>query len=546
MYKHFFKPLFDFLLSLLAIIILSPFFLLFTLIVAIAMKGNPFFVQPRPGKNGKIFKMIKYRTMTNAKDENGELLPDEKRLTKFGKLMRKLSLDELPEIFNIFAGQMSIVGPRPLLVQYLPLYSKFQARRHEVRPGLTGLAQVSGRNAITWSQKFEKDVYYVDHISFWLDIKIFFMTIGKVLRREGISQEGQATMEFFMGNTEYNDEEGDDTMSTQKYKTKNENKINILVLSAGRRVELIKLLKEARDKLNIEGNVVAADMSETAPALYFADNRYILPRIGSEDYVSKLIQICKNEEISLVVPTIDTELDILSEKREYLQEQTGARILVSSHDCIDICNDKIKTAKFFKENGFDYPYTYSSEELNLKQYKLPLFIKPKDGSSSVNAFKIVSDKELDFFREYIQNPIVQECVCGQEYTFDIFVDFDGNTISIVPRKRLAVRSGEILKGQIDMDPLLIKQVRPIVEKLKPIGHITIQGICDEKKKIKFIEINPRFGGGAPMSIMAGADSCAWLYRLLSGDRVDPNEVKVSNGATYVRFDESIQIKEFEH
>ena len=283
MYKHFFKPLFDFLLSLLAIIILSPFFLLFTLIVAIAMKGDPFFVQPRPGKNGKIFKMIKYRTMTNAKDENGDLLPDEKRLTKFGKLMRKLSLDELPEIFNIFAGQMSIVGPRPLLVQYLPLYSKFQARRHEVRPGLTGLAQVSGRNAITWSQKFEKDVYYVDHISFWLDIKIFFMTIGKVLRREGISQEGQATMEFFMGNTEYNDEEGDDTMSTQKYKTKNENKINILVLSAGRRVELIKLLKEARDKLNIEGNVVAADMSETAPALYFADNRYILPRIGSAD-----------------------------------------------------------------------------------------------------------------------------------------------------------------------------------------------------------------------------------------------------------------------
>ena len=185
MYKHFFKPLFDFLLSLLAIIILSPFFLLFTPIVAIAMKGNPFFVQPRPGKNGKIFKMIKYRTMTNAKDENGELLPDEKRLTKFGKLMRKLSVDELPEIFNIFAGQMSIVGPRPLLVQYLPLYSKFQARRHEVRPGLTGLAQVSGRNAITWSQKFEKDVYYVDHISFWLDIKIFFRTIYVVLFGKG-------------------------------------------------------------------------------------------------------------------------------------------------------------------------------------------------------------------------------------------------------------------------------------------------------------------------------------------------------------------------
>ena len=200
MYRHFFKPLFVFLLSLLAIIILSPFFLLFTPIVAIAMKGNPFFVQPRPGKNGKIFKMIKYRTMTNAKDENGNFLPDADRLTGFGKMMRKLSIDELPEIFNIFIGDMSIVGPRPLLVQYLPLYNETQARRHEVRPGLTGLAQVSGRNAISWAQEFEKDVDYVDHISLLLDVKILFMTVGKVLKRDGINQEGQATMEFFTGN----------------------------------------------------------------------------------------------------------------------------------------------------------------------------------------------------------------------------------------------------------------------------------------------------------------------------------------------------------
>lgn len=202
MYKHFFKPFLDFLLSGLALIVLSPFFLLFTPIVAIAMKGNPFFVQKRPGKNGKIFSMIKYRTMTNAKDKDGNLLPDEDRLTGFGKLMRKLSIDELPEIFNIFIGDMSIVGPRPLLVQYLPLYNETQARRHEVRPGLTGLAQVSGRNAISWQQKFEKDVYYVDHMSLLLDIKILFMTVGKVLKRDGISQEGQATMEFFTGNPE--------------------------------------------------------------------------------------------------------------------------------------------------------------------------------------------------------------------------------------------------------------------------------------------------------------------------------------------------------
>lgn len=200
LFTRFFKRLFDIISSGLGILILSPFFLLFTPIVAIAMKGNPFFTQKRPGKNGKIFKMIKYRTMTNAKDKDGNLLPDEQRLTKFGKIMRSLSIDELPELFNIFAGQMSVVGPRPLLVQYLPLYNEFQARRHEVRPGLTGLAQVSGRNAISWDEKFKKDIEYVDNYNLALDIKILFMTIVKVFKRDGISQEGQATMEFFTGN----------------------------------------------------------------------------------------------------------------------------------------------------------------------------------------------------------------------------------------------------------------------------------------------------------------------------------------------------------
>ena len=289
MYRHFFKPLLDFILSLLAVIVLSPFFLLFTPIVAIAMKGNPFFVQPRPGKNGKIFKMIKYRTMTNAKDENGNLLPDADRLTGFGKMMRKLSIDELPEIFNILAGQMSIVGPRPLLVQYLPLYNSFQKRRHDVRPGLTGYAQVSGRNALTWDQKFEKDVYYVDHLSFWFDIKILFMTVAKVFKREGISQEGQATMEFFVGNKE----------------------INVLILSAGRRVELVKAFKSARDKLGFVGDVIAADMDETAPALFFADKKAILPRVTDVSYLGRLIATCIDDKVSLIVPTIDTELEIL-------------------------------------------------------------------------------------------------------------------------------------------------------------------------------------------------------------------------------------------
>ncbi len=195
MYKKILKPIFDFVLSGLALIVLSPFFLLFTPLVAIAMKGNPFFVQKRPGKDGKIFKMIKYRTMTNAKDADGKLLPDDQRLTGFGKLMRKLSIDELPEIFNIFLGQMSIVGPRPQLVRDLVFFDQNAIKRQSIKPGLTGWAQVNGRNNITWEQKFALDLEYLQKQSLWLDIKILFMTVFKVFARRDINTEGMETAE---------------------------------------------------------------------------------------------------------------------------------------------------------------------------------------------------------------------------------------------------------------------------------------------------------------------------------------------------------------
>lgn len=199
MYAKYIKRPMDFFLSLCALIVLSPVLLVLTIIGAISMKGNPFFTQLRPGKNEKIFKLIKFRTMTNEKDSDGNLLPDEKRLTGYGKFLRSTSLDELPELINILKGDMSIIGPRPLLVQYLPLYNERQKRRHEVRPGLSGLAQVSGRNTISWEEKFEDDVRYIDNITFLGDIKIILLTVSKVLKREGISQENNATMEEFKG-----------------------------------------------------------------------------------------------------------------------------------------------------------------------------------------------------------------------------------------------------------------------------------------------------------------------------------------------------------
>ena len=199
MYANFFKRFLDFLLSLFAIIFLSPLLLVLTILGYFKMKGNPFFTQERPGWHEKIFKLVKFRTMTNEKDKDGNLLPDEMRLNDYGKFLRSTSLDELPELYNILKGDMSIIGPRPLLVRYLPRYNDEQRHRHDVRPGLTGYAQAHGRNAVTWEEKFKMDVWYTKNVSFKTDWGIFWDTVRVVLKREGISSETSATMEEFMG-----------------------------------------------------------------------------------------------------------------------------------------------------------------------------------------------------------------------------------------------------------------------------------------------------------------------------------------------------------
>jgi lipopolysaccharide/colanic/teichoic acid biosynthesis glycosyltransferase len=200
MYKHFFKRILDFIFALIGFTILLPIFTLIAIFLFLAYNGKPFFLQARPGKNEKLFKVIKFRTMNDKKDAYGNLLPDSERLTVIGRFVRKTSLDEIPQLLNVIKGDMSLIGPRPLLPEYLSLYDDFQKRRHEVRPGITGQAQVNGRNAVSWRQKFKYDVWYVDNISIILDIKIFWRTIMKVFKSEGISSSSSATMDIFRGN----------------------------------------------------------------------------------------------------------------------------------------------------------------------------------------------------------------------------------------------------------------------------------------------------------------------------------------------------------
>ena len=316
---------------------------------------------------------------------------------------------------------------------------------------------------------------------------------------------------------------------------------NILILSAGRRVELIERFKRAQKKLNISGRIVAVDISKTAPAIYFADKYYIIPRISEDSYIPYLIDVCNKENINLIVPTIDTELLKLASNREVIEGQTNAKLLLSDMRVINICRDKNKTQIFFEENGFGVPKLLSDTDIKTENYSFPLFLKPKDGSSSINTFKIENKKELDFFLEYVKEPMVQEFMEGTEYSVDVFCDFDCNPITIVPRIRLATRSGEIAKGKIIKDREVIDDIKRMIEVLKPIGHITIQ-CMKTVKGIEYIEINPRFGGGAPMSIDAGADSCEKLYRLMNDEKLEYTEDYIDN-ATFVRFDSSIMLNE---
>lgn len=318
--------------------------------------------------------------------------------------------------------------------------------------------------------------------------------------------------------------------------------INVLILSAGRRVELVNCFKHAARELGVNGSVLAVDCSQTAPALYFADKGIMLPRIKSGDYVEAIIDICKKEAVSLIVPTIDTELLLLAEQKERIEREAGTRVLVSDIEMIKICRNKVVTQRFMEENGFLMPSMITKEQLSEPQkLHFPLFMKPVDGSSSIDAFKAHDERELRTYLQMIDQPIIQEYLEGEEYTVDAFLDFDSHIISIVPRVRIATRSGEISKGRIVKDREIIEDVKRLLNVLKPIGHITIQ--CKKTGRgVAYIEINPRFGGGAPMSIMAGADSCSNLYRLLLGENLAYNEDYRAD-VTFLRFDSCIMLDE---
>ncbi|TLS35778.1 ATP-grasp domain-containing protein [Pseudalkalibacillus caeni] len=315
--------------------------------------------------------------------------------------------------------------------------------------------------------------------------------------------------------------------------------VNILFTSCGRRVSLIRKFKKVMADNSITGKVLTTDIKSNAPAAFFSDKHYLVPRVANEKYVGRILEICKQESINLVIPLIDTELMVFASNKS-LFEKEGVQILVSSSKVIEIASDKIKTNLFFIKNNIDTPKVYSMQELSTHKYKFPLLIKPRDGSSSEGVFKVNNENELDFFGEYIPNAMVQEYINGTEYTVDVMTDFQGNIKSIVPRQRIETRAGEVSKGITKKDQSIIDAVERVINLLPgPKGCITIQCFKQENNAIKFIEINPRYGGGIPLSIEAGANFPLWTIQSGQGQVFNEKDFSWKENLTMLRFDEEV-------
>ncbi|MGW6192114.1 ATP-grasp domain-containing protein [Bacillus cereus] len=317
------------------------------------------------------------------------------------------------------------------------------------------------------------------------------------------------------------------------------NNMNILFTSSGRRVALIKKFKEVFEQVKMNGNIITADLKETAPTIYFSDKHFVVPRVNEKGYIDELLKICRSEGIKLIIPLIDTELILLANNAKVF-ESIGVKVLVSSMELNKIANNKKYTYNFFVSNNIPTPRVYSDEEIERKEYQFPLLIKPYDGSSSKGVTKIMNEKELEFFKEYIPNAMIQEYVSGEEYTIDIMVDFYGNIKTIVPRLRIETRAGEVSKGMTKKDNEIIKAVESVIKVLpNPVGCITLQ--CFKKKdgEITFIEINPRFGGGIPLSIEAGANFPLWTIKMCQGEVFAEKDFSWKENLTMLRYDEAV-------
>lgn len=326
--------------------------------------------------------------------------------------------------------------------------------------------------------------------------------------------------------------------------------MKILFTSVGRRVELMQAFHNAAERLGVDLTIIGADITKSAPALQFCDKAEIVCRISDANYIPMLRSICEREKVDCLIPTIDTDLLLLAENKGSF-EQIGTKVLISHSEKVKLCRDKNYTADYFISLGLKSPRPFNSvekyeNELNSGKQSFPAFIKPKDGSSSINAYRVDNLDDLKLYAEKIEDYIIQPFISGKEYTIDIFCDYEGNPVYITPRERMAVRAGEVLKTRITQDDTMIAEMQTLIADFKPCGQITVQLIQDERTRENYyIEINPRFGGGAPLSMKAGADSAEVVIRMLNDEALTYIDKAAKDGAIYCRFDQSVCVNEDE-
>ena len=526
MYQKVVKRVFDFLISGVCIVLFSPIFLILAILVRIKLGSPVLFVQERPGYKNRIFNMYKFRTMTDEKDENGELLPDEVRLTKFGRMLRSTSLDELPELFNIFKGDMSIIGPRPLLPKYLNVYSARQQRRHEVLPGLTGLAQISGRNAISWEEKFEFDLEYVNDISFLLDIKILFMTVIKVFKRSDINADDAATMAMFNGTKK------------QRFGSQNSKNINVLFVGAGKKVELIQTFLYAAGNLGINMNTFGADSSLSEPAMLACkyQRRTMLPT--NEGYSEQILNICTKDKIDIVIPMGEEQAVLAKNKSEF--ENQGIVLLLSSNEIVDICMDKNQVINFFSACGVHTPKVFS----DIKDFDdvYPVAVEIKEKTKGIFSYKASNRKELEYYCSMFENYLIRPYIEGDAYEIDVMCDFNGRIIYITPRIKEAATAGAIATYRVVQDEMMILETAKIVSNIKPIGPLTLGVIKDNATGFNyFVSMWPFFSNNVAVSIKAGADSPCALLNLMYGIPQEYKPNAAEEVVVFGKFEQSVVI-----
>lgn len=528
-YGRYVKRFLDIILSLTGILVLSPVFLVLAILVRVKLGSPVIFKQERPGKGEKIFTLCKFRTMTDKRDGKGSLLPDSERLTGFGKLMRSLSLDELPELFNILKGDMSIIGPRPLLVSYLPWYTQEERLRHTVRPGLTGLAQVSGRNYIDWDRRFQKDVEYVRNLSFGMDMKVLILTVKTVFAHSDAVAEDTAQVE---GN-----------LAEIRKKKREESGMNLLILSAGTRNKVVQYFKK---ELGEEGKVIATDCSNLAPAIYEADRFYLVPRITAPGYLDCILDICRKEKIKGVFSLIDPELSLLAKEREKFLA-VGAKPIVSPYELVETCFDKFRMYRMLCDRKLKTGKCFVDREAFERaaengEITYPVFVKPVKGSASINISMVYDRKEIEVLFERYDDLMIQEYMDGVEYGADVYIDMiSGKCTSIFVKEKIKMRAGETDKSVSVKDESLFALIKNFVEDCGFRGMIDMD-IFKIDGVYYLSEVNPRFGGGYPHAYACGVNMPAQVLRNLKGESNPVTIGEYQEGICMMKYNE-VMIKD---